>query len=225
MDRLPGRPYWNERVLELLHLSLLQSFTHVRDEQLRPTLVTHAADLCLYSATAAQPEYGILTAFLSSSSDADRKLWAQHIGWRLAKLQPAEAQGNWERWIKDYWARRLDNRPVRLTADEGGQMLDWVIPAGDPFPEAVGLLVKSPSRFPGAFLFFRNLKDSPVLTEHSAEAAQLAAHVLTPSTARPWCARRSARSCTHSSPSATLNSCPTSDRPARAPQRQDVPTV
>lgn len=123
---------------------------------MRPTLVTHVADLCLYSATAAQPEHGILTAFLSSSRDTDRRLWAHHIGWRLDKLQPAEAQGNWERWIKDYWARRLDNRPVRLTVDEGGQMLDWVLPAGDLFPEAVGLLVKSPSRFPGAFLFFRN---------------------------------------------------------------------
>ncbi|WP_143658766.1 SIR2 family protein [Streptomyces sp. IMTB 2501] len=172
-------PYWNERVLELLRPSLLQCFTHIQDEQLRPTLVTHVADLCLYSATAAQPEHGILTAFLSSSSDTDRKLWAQHIGWRLGKLQPAEAQGNWERWVRDYWARRLDNRPVRLTADEGGQMLDWVLPAGDLFPEAVGLLVKSPSRFPGAFLFFRNLKDSPVLAEHPTETAQLAAHVLT----------------------------------------------
>ncbi|MFF0043618.1 DUF4020 domain-containing protein [Streptomyces mirabilis] len=171
-------PYWNERVLELLRPSLLQSFTHVQDEQLRPTLVTHVADLCLYSATAAQPEHGILTAFLSSASDTDRRLWAQHIGWRLDKLQPAEAQGNWERWIKDYWNRRLDNRPVRLTADEGGQMLDWILPAGDLFPEAVDLLVKSPSRFPGAFLFFRNLKDSPVLAEHPAKAAQLAAHVL-----------------------------------------------
>ncbi|MFF4317069.1 DUF4020 domain-containing protein [Streptomyces sp. NPDC001507] len=146
---------------------------------MRPTLINHVADLCLYSATAAQPEHGILTAFLSSSNGTDRRLWAQHIGWRLNKLQPAEAQGNWERWIKDYWARRLDNRPVRLTADEGGQMLDWVLPAGDLFPEAVGLLVKSPSRFPGAFLFFRNLKDSPVLAEHPAETAQLAAHVLT----------------------------------------------
>ncbi|MBX7554374.1 DUF4020 domain-containing protein [Streptomyces sp. tea 10] len=172
-------PYWNERVLELLRPSLLQSFTRIQDEHLRPTLVTHVADLCLYSATAAQPEHGILTTFLSSSNDTDRRLWAQHIGWRLGKLQPAEAQGNWERWIKDYWARRLDNRPVRLTADEGGQMLDWVLPAGDLFPQAVGLLVKSPSLFPGAFLFFRNLKDSPVLAEHPVESAQLAAHVLT----------------------------------------------
>ncbi|MEU3201428.1 DUF4020 domain-containing protein [Streptomyces sp. NPDC006996] len=171
-------PRWNERVLELLRPSLLQSFTRVQDEQSRRTLVTHVADLCLYGATAAQPEHGILTAFLSSSNDTDRKLWAQHIGWRLNKLQLAEAQGNWERWIKDYWARRLDNRPIRLTADESGQMLDWILPAGDLFPEAVDLLAKSPSRFPGAFRFFRNLKDSPVLTEHPAETAQLAAHVL-----------------------------------------------
>ena len=137
-------------------------------EQLRPTLVT-TSPTCACTA----PPPPSRSTGSSPPSSAPRATptadYGQHIGWRLDNLQPAEAQGNWERWIKDYWARRLDNHPVRLTADEGRQMLDWVLCSADLFPTAVGLLVKSPSRFPGAFLFFRNLKDSPVLARHPAE--------------------------------------------------------
>jgi hypothetical protein len=132
----------------------------------------------LYSASAAKPETGIITAFFGPSDDDDRELWAQHIGWQLSKLPSADAQGNWERWIKDFWFGRLNSLPRQLTEDETGQMLDWVLPSRALFPVAVDLLVKSPSRFKGAFLFFRNLKNSPVLTMHRAAAARLVAHVL-----------------------------------------------
>lgn len=114
------------------------------------------------------------------ASDAEaRTEWPHHIAWRLGKLQAADAERNWEHWIKDYWQRRLNSLPRPLTEDETGQMLDWVLPSGSLFPEAVDLLVQSPSLFNGTFLFFRGLKGSPVLTAHPAAAARLVAHVLT----------------------------------------------
>ena len=171
-------PQWNERVLELLRSDLLKTFTRITDGALREALTIHTADLCLYSASAAKPESGIVTAFFGSSDAEARRKWAQHIGWRLAKLQSADAESNWERWIKDYWRGRLKALPRSLGKDETGEMLSWVLPSGALFPEAVELLVESPSLFKGAF-FFRGLKDSPVLTAHPAAASRLVAHVLT----------------------------------------------
>jgi Domain of unknown function (DUF4020)/SIR2-like domain len=170
---------WNERVLELLRPSLLQSFTHLQGDKLRPALIDHLGDLCLDSASAAQPDEGILTAFLHDSNDDERDKWAQHVGWRLAAMQPAEAESVWTRWIMDYWTRRLDALPLALTEHETAHMLGWVLPAGRLLPRAVDLLGRSPSRFTHASPIFQKLKESPALTDHPVATARLAAHVLT----------------------------------------------
>ena len=73
---------------------------------------------------------------------------ASALGSTEARTVDAEVrQGQWGRWMRDYWARRLDSVPLRLTTEEAGALAGWVVYLGDSFDEGVGLAVGSPAGF------------------------------------------------------------------------------
>ena len=173
---LDGR--WNERILTLLEPSLTGAFAKLEGSS-RTALVWFMAGMTMRRAVVTPFDSSLLSSFLAAASPEEREKWAETVAWLLNRIDDsAEAETQWGAWILTYWHERLDNLPRPLSEEEVGKMLQWVPFGGSEFPAAVELLERSPALFTNVFLFFRRLKDHPVLTTHPVAVARLLAHVL-----------------------------------------------
>ena len=62
----------------------------------------------------------------------------------LQRMNDADKQELWQRWLKDYWQNRLYGRPAPFTSKETELMLDWLPELNTEFPEAVNLAIQMP---------------------------------------------------------------------------------
>jgi hypothetical protein len=63
----------------------------------------------------------------------------------LDRLDPDARQRQWNRWMRDYWERRLESIPSRLTTDEASALASWAVHLEDAIGEAVDLAVAAPA--------------------------------------------------------------------------------
>ena len=77
--------------------------------------------------------------------DADgRRTFAWNIGHYLRQLDDSQRVACWNRWLKQYWERRLQGVPNGLSSEEIDTMLSW-LPYLDPiFSDAVDIAVRMP---------------------------------------------------------------------------------
>jgi hypothetical protein len=166
---------WNPRALALLWDQFEQSFTRIAPE-LQPALAVRVASVALYG-TVGPLDSGLLPKYISTADEKSRQRFASTIDDALRREPAAFAESQWERWILRYWRSRLDSIPRPLTAEEAGEMFNWILTAGTHLAEAVTLATQTPVQIPSSFMFFRRLQESPA-TADTVSAARLISHVL-----------------------------------------------
>jgi len=69
-----------------------------------------------------------------------------HVAWTLEGLPVDVVEYQWTRWMRRYWADRLESVPVQLTINETSAMAAWVVYLGDSIEEGVLLALRRPAR-------------------------------------------------------------------------------
>jgi hypothetical protein len=85
-----------------------------------------------------------LDKFISTNDEKTRQSWAGYIGHYLSRGGAGFADSNWDRWIGQYWKRRLESAPLPIAMLEGNEMLEWTILFGERRDEAILLMLRTP---------------------------------------------------------------------------------
>jgi hypothetical protein len=113
---------------------------------------------------------------LVAMSSEDRSAWAHEVTLLLDDRAPGEVTHQWNRWIRNYWDRRLHGVPRALAVDEASQMAEWPQRLGEHLPEAVSLATGARAAFlPHSRVLRRIVKDPPT---SPAALGALVAHLL-----------------------------------------------
>lgn len=83
--------------------------------------------------------------FFDYAHECARHAFALHIGVRLSEMAGVQQQEWWERWLRQYWANRLNGVPKGLNGVEVESMLRWLPNLEPVFAEAVELAVRMPT--------------------------------------------------------------------------------
>jgi hypothetical protein len=103
--------------------------------------------------------------------------WLNHIAWGLDRLDADVRKRQWNRWMRGYWARRLDSIPLRLTFEEASAMAGWVVSLEDAIDEAVDLAMATPAGLEQHGNVLHDLSDH--IDRAPAAYARLLGHLLT----------------------------------------------
>lgn len=118
---------WNDA---LLQAGLLEAYiaTTARIEDLPNDLARQLALHLASVATHAAADPGKwLTNFVLTAAPDLRVLWAKQVGRTLCDLDHAESTRQWERWIHEYWAGRVQSVPLPFTVAEASATAGWAM--------------------------------------------------------------------------------------------------
>jgi hypothetical protein len=174
-----GFLFWGRWTDQLLEAGLLRHYLdtarHIdgfRDE-IHRQLATHLSGVALYS------EINPLTwaaDFTTAAPEPQRVEWINQITWMLDRLDADARQQQWNRWMRDYWARRLDSIPLRLTTEEASALAGWVVYLDDSIADAVDLAVATAAGLEQHGDVLRDL--NKYVQRAPAEYARFLAHLL-----------------------------------------------
>jgi hypothetical protein len=139
---------WGRWTDQLLEIGLLGDYLDTArnieafGDELQRQLADHLAAVALYS----EVDPGTWVAnFTRNTPDRVRVEWLNQVAWMLDRLDADARHRQWSRWMRDYWAQRLDSIPLRLTFEEASAMAGWVVSLEDAIDEAVDLAVAAPA--------------------------------------------------------------------------------
>ena len=95
----------------------------------------------------------------------------------LREMDESTQQEWWQRWLKEYWVRRLQGTPVALTQKEIAQMLRWPAHLPAVFPEAVALAARMDTFPLQNSLVIHDLAESNLPQRYPKAVAQLVLHL------------------------------------------------
>ena len=102
-----------------------------------------------------------------------RYKWTSAVGMFLKSLPKGSRPEVWTRWMKSYWEFRLGTVPA-LDSGEVVRMAEWSTELEDAFPEAVDLILKSPSAESGDMTrLYLGLQKSGLSRTYPRESARL----------------------------------------------------
>jgi hypothetical protein len=175
---------WTDQLLEAgLLTHYLDTARHIEsfDDESRRQLAEHLATIALYS------DIDPLTwtaEYTTIAPEPARVEWLNQTSWTLDRLDSDARQRQWNRWMREYWARRLASIPSRLTPDEGTALAGWVVHLDGAIDVAVDLAVASPAGLE------QHGNVVHLLSEHVQRApaayARLVGHLLTGTTPPFW---------------------------------------
>ena len=91
-----------------------------------------------------QPLEEWIPTFFRNSNEEDRGIWASEFLQVLKDMDDDRQQEWWNRWLKDYWTRRLQGIPIPLKPVEIDAMVEILPFLGKLFPDAVELALQMP---------------------------------------------------------------------------------
>ena len=143
-----GFLFWGRWTDQLLEAGLLRNYLdtarHIEgfEDEMRRQFREHLAAVALYS----EIDPGTWTAqFTRTAPVQERVEWLNHIAWALDRLDADVRQRQWNRWMREYWTRRLDSIPLRLSFEEASALAGWVVSLEEAIDEAVDLAVAAPA--------------------------------------------------------------------------------
>ena len=142
-----GGGWWNENVLPVLMPLYEQTFRRLGDHftrGLRTQFSKHLASIAIFGSP--NPiSAGWLARYLSAVDEQDRIDFASSVAIYLASMEEESVKALWERWLAEYWSRRITGIPLPLSQDESTQMVYWVVHLGPVLPQAVDRVCSSPA--------------------------------------------------------------------------------
>jgi hypothetical protein len=121
---------WGRPSDQLLTAGLLNQYlaaiAHIGEfrDELRRSLCQHLASIALNSEL--DPSDWTRT-FTATVNVAVRTEWMDQISWQLRDLPVDAVEHQWQRWMRKYWADRLESVPDQLTDQEASAMASWVV--------------------------------------------------------------------------------------------------
>ena len=112
--------------------------------------------------------------FFDHADECARRTFALHIGVRLSEMSDVQQQEWWERWLKLYWANRLNGVPKALDGGEVESMLRCLPNLEAVFVEAVELAIRMPTEKAkqDVEVLYR-IKESDLCENHPESVAKL----------------------------------------------------
>jgi len=104
----------------------LQTTAHIGEfrDELRRQLCHHLASIGVYSELDPLDWAPTFTATVNPTTRAE---WMDQITWQLRDLPVDTVEHQWQRWMRKYWANRLESIPNQLTDQEASAMASWVV--------------------------------------------------------------------------------------------------
>lgn len=135
---------WNEALLPDLLPLFEQAYNNLpKDSESYDLLCVHLASIAVRSSI--DPiQSGWLDKFIENVDEKTRKKWAAEVTNQLTSLPQEAIKEIWDKWIRNYWSRRIDGIPVPLSLEEAGAMVEWVLALHPVFSEVVALIVAGP---------------------------------------------------------------------------------
>ena len=169
---------WNEALLPELLPLYEQAYNKLpRGLEVYDRLCAHLASIAVRSSV--DPlQNGWLDRFIATVDEETRISWANKVAHELSRLSPEAVKEIWDKWIKNYWCRRIDGIPLPLSAAEVGVMVDWALVLKPVFSEVVDLIVTGPIpvlRF--SSIYYRLAKEK-FAEKYPRDTARLLVHLL-----------------------------------------------
>jgi hypothetical protein len=170
---------WSDALLDHLMPLYGQVFAVLDSEfgRYRETFCQHLAGIACFSLRDPIKD-GWLYVFLKKVASEERRKWASFVQWALKEMKEEAKQKTWDKWLREYWDRRIDGIPLPLDAEEVAMMVEWVPHLGPAFPEAVERVLKSPKPSLARSFLYHDLSQSHVTAEHPKPTAKLLLHTL-----------------------------------------------
>lgn len=171
---------WGRWTDPLLDAGLLRDYLdtalHIEafDDDMRRQFADHVAAVSLYSE---MDPTAWVAEFTRAAPEGVRVAWLDRISWTLKELDADVRQQQWARWMRGYWAGRIEGVPLQLTFDEASAMAGWVAHLGVAIDEAVDLAVRTPAGLGQHGLVLRDLGERA--DQSPAACARLLGHLLT----------------------------------------------
>jgi SIR2-like domain/Domain of unknown function (DUF4020) len=184
------RPYWNDELFPHLLPLFEQTFPHTEDignGALRSQFSKVLASIALFETdeTMNPIRQGWLKRFVEIVHSQDRRNWAFHIANHLKKLSAEAVVEAWNRWMREYWERRVMGLPCPLYADEYAEMLKWLAHLEPVIQEVLPLIEDGPKPQKMAsfwYDFLYHFLDAQRRTENREAWSQLILYLLKHST-------------------------------------------
>ena len=176
---------WNDGLLQAGLLdAYMATTTHAEElpNGLRRQLAIHLTSIAMFAPV--DPATW-LTRFVIAASEDLRVSWAHQVGRALAQLEPGEAPGQWDRWIRAYWSGRNQSVPLPFTPTEASATAGWVVELSGVRKQAIDLVLGSEAGLDQRGGFLYRLKDVDVAAEAS-DWARLLTHLLKNTSGQQW---------------------------------------
>jgi hypothetical protein len=167
---------WDERALRDVKPSMRDAFGVLREE-VGKQLAERFGEVMVRSSADNRGD-GTIGDFIARADIAMRVAFAESVGWWLHRMPDAFAEQSWSTWILEYLEDRVKGRPLPLEPEEAGAMLRWVTAAGDRFPQAVELYVRTTIAVDHVTFAFKDIEDGEIDEHHPRPLARLLNAVL-----------------------------------------------
>lgn len=124
-----------------------------------------------------------LYLFLTQLSEKQLARWAGVMGRLQADIPEDQRNRWWTAWVRNYWRDRLSGHPAAFGSAEATAMVQWALPHGRHFKEAIDLVERTPGfAEPTGYLFYEiSRSQHPEL--HPLQTARLILFLLSQSKA------------------------------------------
>ena len=170
---------WTDRMVPLLLPFYEKSVPLLATKfgRTRQAFCNHLAGIACFSST--NPvTHGWLHRFMGSAVTEDRTAWASAVRLALREMSEEARRNAWERWIGEYWEKRVEGIPVPLDGMEAGTMLEWLSLLGENFPQAAEKVMRGPVPVLAHSFFYRELRDTDLPDRYARAAVKLVYHLL-----------------------------------------------
>lgn len=170
---------WNEGLLPVILPFYEQSFSKLSSElqDIRDRFCEHLANIAVYS-TVNPIEDGWLTKFIATVELQDRKTWASHLKHQLHSFSGDIEKAIWDRWMDEYWARRIRGRPIRLDLEETEEMIEWATFLEPVFSQVVNRICSSPPPYLKNPFVYHELDEKCFSEKYPHQIVELLLHLL-----------------------------------------------
>lgn len=170
---------WSDELLEYIRPLFQKIFKKISalGEADVDRFIDYVAGICLY-ASVHPDENSWLSDFLNNSTPETRELFSKKLKWLFRNMKYEGRTLAWKKWIKEYWIKREDGRPLRLDNAEKVNMIELSIFLEEFFEEAVDLIISYPSPTLDGTTIYHVLNHDGVGEKYPGPTLKLLIHLL-----------------------------------------------
>jgi len=174
---------WGRWFDDLLHhlLPLYEQCFKKLDNELvdfRSSFTNHVAGICMFSSLS-ETRGDWLNTFVAGVSNASRAEFASSIRLLLQSIDTNRVRALWEEWLTGYWENRILGKPIPLSGDEMGEMVQWSPYLKPVYPSVVKMICRYDQELSVDGRIFLNLLEEKIPEAFPKDTSCLLRHILT----------------------------------------------